>query len=52
MNESSIKNVNEYPIEYISDTELNILRSRENEDNFDYEDLKKYLQLQERLTNV
>jgi hypothetical protein len=39
-------------IEEISIKELNELRSREMEEDFDFEEIKKYLKLNKKLTNV
>lgn len=49
---SNYKNTNSFDIEEISAKELNELRIREMEEDFDFEEIKKYLKLNKKLTNV
>ena len=52
MNLVNLKNVNSLEVETISEKELKDLRIRDNEENIDFEDLKRYLKLNQKLTNV
>ncbi len=52
MNLSRLKNAETFAVEQITDEELRELRSREMEESFDFEELKKYLKLNKELTNV
>lgn len=52
MNLSRIKNNDLLQIEEITESELKELRARELEDEFDFEDLKKYSILNKKLTSV
>jgi len=52
MNLSRLKNSEPFAIESISDEELNELRARDIEEDFDFDELKKYLKLNKELTNV
>lgn len=52
MNLARLKNSESFAVENISNEELQELRSRELEENFDFEDLKKYLKVNKKLTNV
>ncbi len=49
---SNYKNNTSFDIEEISIKELNELRAREVEEDFDFEEIKKYLKLNKKLTNV
>jgi hypothetical protein len=40
------------PVETISEEELIDLRARESEENFDFEDIKKYIHVNKKLSNV
>ena len=52
MNLSRLKNKEPLAIEIISDEELKELRNRENEESFDFEELKRYIVFNKKLTNV
>jgi len=49
---SNYKNNTFFDIEEISTKELNELRARDIEEDFDFDELKKYLKLNKELTNV
>ena len=40
------------PVETISTEELDDLRARESEENFDFEDIMKYISMNKKLSNV
>jgi hypothetical protein len=52
MSLSNFKNSSSFDIEEISTQELNELRVRETEEDFDFEELKKFVKLNKKLTNV
>lgn len=40
------------PVETISEEELVDLRARESEESFDFQDIKKYIHISKKLSNV
>lgn len=42
----------EFPVENISEKEIAELRAREIEEDFDFEDIKKYIDFKKKMTNV
>lgn len=49
---SDVKINTSFDIEEISTNELNELRSREMEEEFEFDEIKKYLKFNKKLTNV
>ena len=49
---TNFKSNTSFDVEEISINELNELRAREIEEDFDFEEIKKYLKLNKKFTNV